>query len=78
MVLRDSKISKNHPSVCGKTGIRFGHWDMNVFFEYDMAPSINQQYVFESDKFDYDKVSNRLYERYHIGLSFSYLIHINR
>lgn len=74
----DNHIGNNHASVSGKMGIRLSRMDVNVHYCYDLSPAINQKYVFETAKFDYDFLKANLYERYRIGLSVSYLIPIEK
>lgn len=52
--------------------------DINIHYCYDLSPAINQKYIFETAKFDYDYLKSNLYERYRIGLSVSYLIPIDK
>lgn len=74
----DRCIGSNHASVSAKLGVRLSRMDINIHYCYDLSPAINQKYIFETAKFDYDYVKANLYERYRIGLSISYLIPIDK
>ena len=71
---RDKKIGKNHTSIRAQLGVKMEHWELNVHYEYDLSPSWNQKYLFESEEYDYDRVRPSLYERHRIGLTIAYLI----
>ena len=64
--------------MSAKLGVRLSRMDINIHYCYDLSPAINQKYIFETAKFDYDYVKANLYERYRIGLSISYLIPIDK
>lgn len=74
----DRCIGNNHTSLSGKLGVRLSRMDINIHYCYDLSPTMNQKYIFETAKFDYDYLKANLYERYRIGLSVSYLIPIDK
>lgn len=74
----DRYVGNNHASVSAKLGVRLSRMDINIHYCYDLSPAINQKYIFETAKFDYDYLKSNLYERYRIGLSVSYLIPIDK
>ncbi len=73
-VLADNNIGKSHATASGVAGVRLNRWDVGLYLNYNMAPMVNQKYVFESPKFDYDQVYAQTHERYSVGISLSYLI----
>jgi len=73
-VEHDVKIGRHHGTVRAKAGARWDHWELNVHFEYDLEPAMNQKYIYEFDGYDYDRLRPFLFERYRVGLSVSYLI----
>lgn len=69
---KDLKIGKDHFTPAAKIGCRAGDCDVSLFFEYDMKPSFDQKYIFETEQFDYDKLKPSLYERMRVGVRFLY------
>lgn len=74
IVSRDINIGNNHMSVMGKAGVRFDKWDVKLFYSYNLAPSFNQKYIFESASYDYDMLRELLFNRTYLGFSVSYLL----
>lgn len=74
VVTHDYHIGNNHFVARGKIGARFDFWDINVYCDYNMAPSMNQKYIYESVDYNYDKLYATIHERYRIGVSVSYFI----
>lgn len=74
ILIRDINIGNNHITVMGKAGLRFDKWDMKLFYSYNLAPSFNQKYIFESASYDYDTVRDLLFNRTCFGFSVSYLL----
>ena len=72
--IRDRKIGKHHASVRAQFGVKMEHWELNVHYEYDLNPSWNQKYLFESAEYNYDLLRPSLYERHRVGITLAYLI----
>lgn len=70
----DKEVGCRHFSTEICTGIRFDNWRMSLFYEYDLAPALNQKYVFESLNYDYDLMKDILFERGRFGFSVAYYI----
>lgn len=70
----DNRIGENHFVLRGKMGARLNLWDFNVFFDYNLAPAMNQKYIYESINFDYDQLYSSIHERYRLGVAVSYFI----
>ena len=73
----DKEIGKKHFSVLIKAGISLDRWSIELFYEYDLAPALNQKYVYESLNFDYDSLRDILFERNRIGVSVAYHLPFN-
>lgn len=74
VVAHDIRIGNNHFVARGKIGARLDFWDINVYCDYNLAPAMNQKYIFESVDYNYDKLYASIHERYRIGISVSYFI----
>lgn len=65
-------IAKSHFACQGKMGFRNKDWDFSVYYEYDLSPSIDQKYVYESPAYNYLEVYDSIFERWRIGISATY------
>lgn len=74
VVAHDIRIGNNHFVARGKIGARLDLWDINLYCDYNLAPAMNQKYIFESVDYNYDKLYASIHERYRIGISVSYFI----
>jgi len=74
IIVRDIHIGNHHSTIRAKAGVRFENWDLNAHFEYDLAPALNQKYIFESINYDYPSLKYALFERWRIGVAIAYLI----
>ena len=63
-----------HLSTQIGAGVRLDHWQIDLYYEYDLAPALNQKYVYESANYDYDHLRDILFERGRMGVSLIYLI----
>lgn len=69
----DKNIGNNHSSLRAKVGVRLENWVFNVHYEYDLAPSYNQKYIYETADYDFATLRPSLYERHRVGISIAYL-----
>lgn len=74
IVVYDKNIGRNHWHTRVVLGAKFSKWDINVHYDCNLAPMIDQKYIYESLDYDYDKLVGNLYERYRLGVEISYLI----
>ena len=74
VVAHDIHIGNNHFVARGKIGARFDLWDINLYCDYNLAPAMNQKYIYESVDYNYDKLYATIHERYRIGVAVSYFI----
>lgn len=65
-------IASNHFSWQGKLGFRSEYWDIALFYENDMAPALNQKYIYESSDYDYITLHASIFERWRIGVGVAY------
>lgn len=65
-------IASNHFSWQGKLGFRSEYWDFALFYEHDLAPALNQKYIFESSDYIYSNLHDSIFERWRIGVSVTY------
>lgn len=70
----DTKVGNDYFSVCAKIGFRLKKWEASLFYEYDLSPSMNQKYVYESAEYDYQSLYNSLFERARMGIGLTYYI----
>ena len=68
----ERSIARNHFACQCKLGLRDKEWDFSVFYEYDLSPAIDQQYVYESSAYDYFLLYDSIFERCRIGVSATY------
>jgi len=68
----DIYIGKSHFTPAAKLGCRIQDCDISFFYEYDMKPSFNQKYIFETEGFDYDQLKYSIFERMRLGIRFLY------
>lgn len=71
-IVSDSQIGKNHFTPAAKLGVRIRQCDVSLYYEYDMKPSFNQKYVFETTGYDYELLQPALFERMRFGVRFLY------
>lgn len=71
-LVSDIQIGKNHFTPAAKLGFRQGDCDLSLFYEYDMKPSFNQKYIFETVGYDYDVLKYSIFERMRLGIRFLY------
>lgn len=72
----DKNVNNGHFSIRGTVGMRFDRFGIGAFYEYDLAPIMNQKYVYESPEYDYDKLHDSLFERTRFGVSLIYYFNI--
>lgn len=72
----DSNLNSAHFSGRAKIGARIDQWETSLFYEYDLAPSMKQKYVYESNEYNYDVLHNTLFERMRYGVSVSYIFNL--
>lgn len=70
--ISDLRIGKNHFTPFAKLGFRVNHIDGHFFYEYDLKPSFNQKYIYESEEFDYVSLKHQLFERMRFGFTLLY------
>ena len=70
----DKDLSHGYASTSLRLGVRLRNWDIHAFYEWDLAPSFDQKYVYESPYYDYENLRNALFDRSRFGLSASYII----
>ena len=73
LIVGDKNICNHHCSLRAKVGVRLEKWVFNVHYEYDLAPSYNQKYIYESAAYDFATLRPSLYERHRVGVSIAYL-----
>lgn len=71
--IQDKNIGHNHLSASVKIGMRTEHFELSVFYEYDMQPMFNQKYLFESSEYDYQLLRSTIRERDRCGIRITYL-----
>lgn len=70
---RDTKnIATNHFSCQGKLGYRSEYWGLALYYEYDLAPALDQKYVYESPSYNYPTIHDSVFERWRVGVSVEY------
>lgn len=70
----ENSLGKSHATAAGSLGVRLSHWDFGLYYVYDLSPSMNQKFVFESADYDYDYLCPSLFERSRFAFSVSYLL----
>lgn len=70
----ENSLGKSHATVAGLLGVRLSRWDFSLRYAYDLSPSMNQKFVFESAGYDYDYLYSSLFERSRFAFSVSYLL----
>ena len=75
--LSDRRLCRNHVSLSAQAGARWENWSIGLFYQYDLAPAINQKYVYESSDYDFDALQKTIYERMRVGISVAYLWSLN-
>lgn len=75
-LVSDIHIGKNHFTPVAKLGFRQGDFDLCLFYEYDMKPSFDQKYIFETVGYNYDALKFSVFERMRMGLRFLYHFNI--
>lgn len=70
--LKDPELARDYFSMAGRLGVKYRYFDIRLYFVFDLKPKYNQKYIFESSAFDFGAVRNQIYERYQVGISFSY------
>lgn len=74
VIENENSLGKSHATVSGSLGMRLSRWDISLRYDYDLSPSVNQKFVFESADFDYDYLYSSLFERSRFAFSVSYLL----
>ena len=72
--VKDKEVGRTYVSLAARAGIRFSRWDICLHYAYDLAPAMNQKYVFESAAYDYESLHGSIFERQRFGLSVSYIL----
>lgn len=70
----NKQISHEHFSGRIHLGVSIRKYNVSVFYEYDLAPMMNQKYVYESEDYDYQTLHDSLFERWRFGISVTYNI----
>lgn len=65
-------IANEHFSCRGHVGVKYRKLNIGAYYEYDLAPMMNQKYVYESDQYDYQSLRSSLFERSRVGISITY------
>lgn len=73
---RDSNLSSNCITGRANLGVKFHNFAVYTFFEYDMQPSFNQKYIYETLAYDYRALKNTIFERYRLGIGLSYYFNL--
>ena len=68
----DNQLNQAHFSGRAKAGARINQWEIGLFYEYDLAPMMDQKHVYESPEYDYDILHDYLFERIRYGISLGY------
>lgn len=72
--LNDPNIAIHHLIASAKSGIRFGYFDVCLYYCYDLSPAFGQKYIYESAEYDFNTLEKSIYERYRIGIRITYHI----
>lgn len=64
----DKLLARNHFSTSMRMGYVTDRYDISVFARYDLKPTFNQKYIYETGSFDYYAMKKALNERWSIGL----------
>lgn len=72
--LNDPDIAKHHLIASAKSGVRFGYWDVCLYYCHDISPAFGQKYIYESDEYDFIALEESIYERYRFGIRLTYHI----
>lgn len=72
--ISDNNLMHSHASASIRLGVYLGQWNIGAFYDYYLAPSYNQKYVYESPAYDYDALHDALFERTHLGISVAYIL----
>ena len=70
----DKASGQDHAAVRGLLGLKLDRLDVGLFYEYDLAPAMNQKYVYESADYNYRQLYDALFERWRVGVAVSYHI----
>lgn len=70
--ITDTRLGNDYFSAYGKIGTKINSWEISLFYEYDLSPSINQKYVYESKEYEYQSLYNSLFERTRLGVGLTY------
>ena len=68
----DEDLGRSYASASLHLGMRLNRWNVSLYCERDLAPAFDQQYVYESAKYDYDALHDAIFERMRFGVSLSY------
>lgn len=71
---KDLSLRKSHCAASVKIGAIVDIFNLFFFYEYDLAPSFNQKYIYESPDYDYVYLRDKIFERYRFGISLSYIL----
>lgn len=71
-VAADNNVGNSHFSCRATIGLQLKRFCIELFYEYDFAPIMNQKYVYESANYDYDVLQESLLERARFGMSLTY------
>lgn len=72
MPVFNKTIANEHYSGRGYVGVNYRKLNIGAYCEYDLAPMMNQKYVYESDQYDYESLRGSLFERMRVGISITY------
>lgn len=70
----ENVLGKIHATLAGSLGVRLSNWDFSLRYAYDLSPSMNQKFVYESADYDYDCLHSSIFERSYFAFSVSYLL----
>lgn len=73
-VYADKGLVKFHLSGKIRLGFALNNFDVSLFSEFDMMPTFNQKYIFETIGYDYYAIRSLINERFRLGVSIVYFI----
>lgn len=70
----DANLADDYFSVGAKIGFKIKRWRASLYYEYNLAPAINQKYLFETKEYNYYGLYKSAFERGRIGVGLTYEI----
>lgn len=68
----DSNLSKTCIVGRANLGVKFKNVGIYAFYEYDLQPSVNQKYIYETVGYGYKELKSMIFERCRVGVGVSY------